>query len=335
MKREFVQNLRCLACGRSSWETLVDREDEREIREGLISCEGCAGQHRISAGILDFLDPADETLQREVKGWVELAGALGEHLIPTMTALPYYPHDPWPQVAPDFFQMFEHFSFAGKRVIDIGAGRTWTARFLAAMGRAEELVAIDVLTTRFLGLETADVFFQEDGIFFERVRADIHRMPLRDGWADVVFSCASLHHSSDLESLCREVWRVLRPGGHFLFISEPSKKASIREDRPQNVETEHGINEHIYSLREYSEPLRRLGFQFRRLVPRSIRYRLVYPDEEFQGAIPTAITMLTRSEFGRNLIELIAGSQFFGPILYRYWSLPLTVLAKKPSRHRA
>ncbi|MGH9366317.1 MAG: methyltransferase domain-containing protein [Thermoanaerobaculia bacterium] len=330
MKREFVQNLRCTACGGSSWEIAAEQEDEREVREGRLRCSGCAAEHRITRGVLDMLDAGDEALQREVKGWIELAGPLGENLVSTMTALPYYPHDPWPQLAPDFFQVFEHFDFAGKRVVDIGAGRAWSSRFLASMGRATEVVAIDVLTDRFLGLETADIFFKEDGIFFERIRGDVHRMPLRDGWADVVFSCATLHHSSDLEALYREIWRLLRPGGHFLFISEPSKKASIPEHQPQNAETAHGINEHIYSLAEYAQPLRRVGFRFRRLVPRSIRYRLLYPDPDFQGGIPKPVRRFTRTERGRDLLESLAGSRLFGPILYRYWSLPLTVLARKP-----
>jgi hypothetical protein len=122
---------------------------------------------------------------------------------------------------------------------------------------------------------------------------------------------------------------VLRPAGHFVFISEPCKKASIQEIQPQNAETAHGINEHIYSLAEYEKPLRKLGFSLQRLVPRSIRYRLVYPDAEFQGAIPRPILPLTRSERGRDTLERIARSRLLGPILYRYWSLPLSVLAQK------
>jgi ubiquinone/menaquinone biosynthesis C-methylase UbiE len=330
LKKEFVESLRCTACGASSWQVTAEHEDEREIREGRLRCAGCAAEHRIAGGVLDCLDPKDEALQREVKGWVELAGPLGEHLLPTMTALPYYPHDPWPQVAPDFFQVFEHFDFAGKKVVDIGAGRAWSSRFLASMGRAAEVVAVDVLTNRFLGLDTADIYFREDSIFFERIRGDVHRMPLRDGWADAVFSCATLHHSSDLEALFREVWRVLRPGGHFVFVSEPSKKASIEESQPHNAETEHGINEHIYSLAEYVRPLRAVGFRHRRLVPRSIRYRLLYPDADFQGGIPKPFAPLARSERGRNVLERLARSRWIGPILYRYWSLPLTVIARKP-----
>jgi ubiquinone/menaquinone biosynthesis C-methylase UbiE len=329
LKKDFVADLQCVACGKSEWRLSIATEDEREVREGVLTCGGCGAEHRITRGVADFLDASDEALEREVKGWIELAGPLGDHLVPTMAALPYYPHDPWPQLAPDFFQIFEHFDFTGKRVVDIGAGRSWSSRFIATMGRASQVVALDVLTTPYLGLETADFYFREDGTFFERIRGDVHRMPLRDGWADAVFSCATLHHSSDLETLFRQVWRVLRPGGVLLFISEPCKKASIEETQPQNAETAHGINEHIYSFAEYATPLRKAGFRFRRLVPRSIRYRLVYPDSEFQGGIPKSLLPFTRTDRGRDALERLVGSRLLGPILYRYWSLPLTVLARK------
>src|SRR5262249_760411 len=331
VKREFAPNLRCSSCGSSCWNVLAEREDEREVREGRIVCR-CGAEVPIQNGVLDFLDPNDERLRREVEGWIAMAGSLPDHLVTQMTALPYYPHDPWLEFAPDFFQIFGHFSFEGKRVIDLGAGRTWSSRHLATIGRAADVIAVDVLTTKYLGLETADIFFHDDGIFFERVRADLHRMPFPDEWADVVFSCASLHHSSDLTALYREARRVLRPGGHLIFLSEPSKKASIQETQPQNAETAHGINEHIYSLSEYLRPLRRAGFSHRRLVPRSIRHKLIYPRKDFQETIPKPLLPLTRSERGRDLLEWIVGHRATGALLYRFWSLPLTVIAKKSGR---
>jgi ubiquinone/menaquinone biosynthesis C-methylase UbiE len=331
MKREFVSTLRCLVCGAGQWEIFASREDEREIREGKIVC-GCGAEAPIRSGVIDFLDPNDEKLRREVHGWIELAGPLGEHLVPTMVALPYYPHGLWMEVGPDFLQLFEHFDFSGKRVVDIGAGRTWSSRHLALAGGAAEVVAVDVLTTRFLGLETSDIFFNEDRIFFERVRADLHRIPLRDGWADVVFSCASLHHSSDLSAVYGEVSRVLRPGGHFIFLCEPCKKASVPEHQPQNEETAHGINEYVYSFSEYLGPLREAGFRCRQLAPRSVRQAYLYPRGTFREKIPKLLLPATRTELGRDLIEWAMGNRLIGPLLYRFWSLPLTVIAQKTRR---
>lgn len=330
MRESFASSLRCPACGKSEWRLSVRTRDTREVREGELTCGQCERRCAIERGIVDFLDPADEALAREIKGWHEMAGALEESLVPTMTALPWYPHEPWVHVAPDFFQLFEHVNFAGCRIVDIGAGRTWSSRFLMTVGRAAELVAVDVLKKRFLGLETADVFFAEDGIFFERVRGDIHRLPLRDGWADVVFSCAAIHHSPDPLKLFREVGRVLKPGGTFVFISEPVKKESIAARQPDNEETRHGINEHIYSFVEYRDAWRATGFHGRQLSPRTVRYRALYPDAAFHQGLPPALVRLTRSAFGRRLLARLLRGRWTGPLVYRYASLPLTCVVTKP-----
>jgi SAM-dependent methyltransferase len=331
VRESFASSLRCPACGKSEWQITIRSSDEREVREGELRCERCDRRCRVAGGVVDFLDPKDDGLAREVKGWHEMAGALEESLVPTMTALPWYPHEPWIHVAPDFFQLFEHVNFAGRRIVDIGAGRTWSSRFLMTVGRAAELVAVDVLKKRFLGLETADIFFDQDGIFFERICGDIHRLPLRDGWADVVFSCAAIHHSADPLKLFQEVGRVLKPGGVFVFISEPVKKESISARQPDNEETRHGINEHIYSFAEYHDAWRGAGFRGHQLSPRTVRYRALYPDADFHQGLPPALVHLTRSTWGRRLFTHLLRGRWTGPLVYRYSSLPLTCIVTKPS----
>ncbi len=331
MKRSFGASLRCISCRRAGLTIRASEENDSEVREGAAACPDCGREFPIRNGILDTLDPADEVIQSEIRGWIELAGPLPEGLVSTMTALPYYPHGPWPHAAPDFFQLFEHVDFAGKHVVDIGAGRTWSTRFVKTIGRAEEVVALDVLQTRFLGLETAEVFFREDGIHFERIAGDLHDVPLVDGWADVVVSCASVHHSSSLEKLFREAWRLLKPGGIFTFVSEPSKKASVEATRPENAETEHGINEHIYAFGEYMAALRGVGFRPSQLSPRSVCYRLLYPDPEFLSGLPPVLAGLVKTSRGRRLFSWLAGGRLTGPILYRFASLPLSVVARKPA----
>ncbi len=49
---------------------------------------------------------------------------------------------------------------------------------------------------------------------------DLSRFP--DESLDLVWGQAALHHlSHDLDGICREVSRVLKPGGRFIFIFEP------------------------------------------------------------------------------------------------------------------
>jgi SAM-dependent methyltransferase len=334
LKRGFEKSLVCLGCRGSQWVLEAAHDDEREVREGTLRCQRCARTYVIEKGILTTLDPQDESLAREVKGWHQLAGPLAEGLVSTMTALPYYPHAPWPHLAPDFFQIFEYVDFQDKNVVDLGAGRTWSSRHIAAMGRAREVVAVDVLTRRFLGLETADVFYAEDRKHFERICGDVHQIPLVDGWADVVFSAAAIHHSGTRERLFAETWRLLKPGGTFVFLGEPSKKASIPDRQPQNEETAVGINEHIYSFQEYMGPLKDLGFRPRHLAPRSIRYRMAYPDPDFMEGLFPPLRKLSRSALGRRLITRLVRGRFTGPLTYRYSNLPLTVIARKPGGGR-
>ena len=327
MKSSFASAIRCLDC-RGELRLEVSEESPREVREGRLVCQSCAAVFPIVRGIPDFVDPDDRILADEVAGWVRLAGPLGEHLDPVMAALPSYPGDPWPLVAPDFFQIFEDFDFAGKRVVDLGAGRTWSTRHLVALGKPAEAVAVDIMTDRYLGLETAELFFA-GGIFFERLRADGHRLPLVDAWADVVFSCAAIHHSSDLDRLFAEVHRVLRPGGLLLFVSEPSKREAITWTKPQNEETAVGINENVYSLAEYRRALRRAGFSSRRLLPRSLAYRLRTIDPETGQDMPRFLVRWARTERGRRFLLWALGTRTLGDWLYRWWSLPLSMAAVK------
>lgn len=328
MKETFLRTMRCPQCKSDELRLEIRHQDTREIRDATLQCCQCHHSYVVSNGIINFLPDSDAVIKNEVEGWLQLAGPLDDGLVPIMAALPYYPHEPWIHLAPDFVQAFELVSFAGRRVLDIGAGRCWSSRHILTVGKALEVVALDILRDRYIGLETADLYMDMDNIYFERVLGSMNNMPFCDQEFDVVFSAATVHHSSDLEGLFQEVKRVLRPQGAFLMISEPCKKASIPESRPDNEETRHGINEHIYALPEYLRPLRRHGFKPRVVAPRSIFYRLSYPDDAFTQNLPRLFRRL-----GPTLrLRLVRALLSFYPtayLVYRYWSLPLTVVAEK------
>lgn len=53
--------------------------------------------------------------------------------------------------------------------------------------------------------------------------ADAERLPYPDDSVDLVIGHAVLHHIPDVELAFREVLRVLKPGGRFVFAGEPTK----------------------------------------------------------------------------------------------------------------
>jgi arsenite methyltransferase len=112
----------------------------------------------------------------------------------------------------------------GERVVDLGSGAGFDC-FIAAgkvgpQGRVvgidmtEEMLAKSRKTAQAMGL--SNVEFRE-GI--------LEKLPVEDGWADVVISNGVINLCADKQQVLSEIWRVLRPGGHLQF-------ADIANGRP-------------------------------------------------------------------------------------------------------
>ncbi len=57
--------------------------------------------------------------------------------------------------------------------------------------------------------------------------ADAESLPYDDDTFDLVVGHAVLHHIPDVELALREVLRVLRPGGRFVFAGEPTQRGDV------------------------------------------------------------------------------------------------------------
>jgi arsenite methyltransferase len=113
---------------------------------------------------------------------------------------------------------------AGERVVDLGsgagfdcfiaAGKVGPQGHVAGIDMTEEMLAKSRKTAQAMGLKNVE--FRE-GI--------LEKLPVADGWADVVISNGVINLCADKQQVLSEIWRVLRPGGHLQF-------ADIANGRP-------------------------------------------------------------------------------------------------------
>jgi SAM-dependent methyltransferase len=101
---------------------------------------------------------------------------------------------------------------AGRDVLEIGCGRGGGAAYVARAFEPRRVVAVD-LSPRAIALCRRR--FAHSRLWFEP--GDAEQLPFGDGTFDVVLNVESSHCYGHFDLFLREVHRVLRPAGHFLY----------------------------------------------------------------------------------------------------------------------
>lgn len=112
-------------------------------------------------------------------------------------------------------RLLENRDVTGKTVVDIGSGAGGVTIALARDHGAGKVIGLDVETPV---CEHARRKVAEAGLSdrIEIRQVEPGPMPLEDGSVDVVFSKDSIVHIPDKETLARDAFRVLKPGGLFV-----------------------------------------------------------------------------------------------------------------------
>lgn len=179
------------------------------------------------------------------------------------------------------------------RALDVGSGRGIVAYALAKSGwqvTAAEPDGSSVVgagAIRELGRVT-DTSIDVVECFGESLDCD-------DESFDLVHCRAVLHHAADLDQLCREVARVLRPGGKFIATREPV--LTREEDRTVFLDS-HPLHklfggENAYRLATYLSAIEGAGL---------IVDRVYNPYESDINAFPSSLAQYKRHVAGRLLL---------------------------------
>ena len=104
----------------------------------------------------------------------------------------------------------------GEKVVDAGSGAGFDC-FIAAkqLGPRGRVVGIDMLAEMLAKSRASATAMGLDQVEFRE--GLLEEMPVQDGWADVVISNGVINLCVDKKQVFKEIWRVLRPGGHLQF----------------------------------------------------------------------------------------------------------------------
>ncbi len=152
----------------------------------------------------------------------------------------------------------------GGRVLDIGAGNGISSYAWAIQGYA--VMALESNDGNTTGTRAIRRLSKQTGVDIEICLGYGEHIGLKEGSFDLVYCRALLHHTADLNQICREAFRVLRSGGTIIATREhvvdgPEQLAQFLQQHPTHWLTG---TEMAYSLPEYQRALVQAGFKILR-----------------------------------------------------------------------
>ena len=105
-----------------------------------------------------------------------------------------------------------------KDVVEVGSGRGGGASYIARNLKPRSVRGIDLSDK---AVDFCNTHYSNAGLSF--TQGDAENLPLGDATVDAVVNLESSHCYGSMEKFLGEVYRILRPGGYFLFSDHRDK----------------------------------------------------------------------------------------------------------------
>lgn len=146
---------------------------------------------------------------------------------------------------------------ASSRLLDVGCGNGNTAIYLAQETNCD-VVGLDISNTHIQTAQKKAQDYPSLRLAFDKGSAT--NLPFADNSFSHVWSQGTLLHISQREIALKEIYRVLNPGGIFVFGDLVVKVPQISEDTAEYVYQRLHVTE-LFSPETYQTALSKIGFE--------------------------------------------------------------------------
>lgn len=191
--------------------------------------------------------------------------------------------------------------------LDVGAGRGISSYALAIDGWS--VTALEPDSSELVGAGAIRSLVKDCGIPIKVVQKCGELLPFSDNSFDIIHARQVLHHAANLEAFCKELYRVLRPGGIILATREhvvDSKQDLLAFLSSHPLHNLYG-GESAYTLDQYTGALTRSGF---------IITTIISPYESPINYFPASAQD----------VSCAVGRSLFGPLWPRFLRIPKIVI---------
>jgi SAM-dependent methyltransferase len=120
---------------------------------------------------------------------------------------------------------YEDLFFQAGTILEIGAGQGWASCILKKKYANKQIFCSDLSEYAIASAKHWEELFKVK--LDKTMVCKSYDIPLDNSSVDIIFCFAAFHHFRDYQNTLKEVYRILKPNGHCLFLFEPSCRKAL------------------------------------------------------------------------------------------------------------